>query len=385
MDNIIEKRLNELKVSFTKIADAKNEDLRTFEILEIKMHKLKEMYSEFVNNNKSNLFVFGLDSFRFQGKLIDIEYNDMKRLFLAITNRMYCEYFKLFKIIVDYIKYDCDDKKLLDFINVNDTYPIYKDLEPFKQYDFEIIQNLHELLINLLTSLNNILINKEYDLKLYQTKNNIGLSIDNFVNTFNFNNIMLKEKIVLFITYLEFFHKLHNKYFKRFTTKLQLMYSQITHDIKFEDNDESKKIKNKTMLNDLQDEEVGKNILKELKASINDNAESENGSEFEMIDKLKTSRSISQDYEEVSNKFQSAAVSEILHETLIKEDLNIILKVQETASQISANEDDLSMVTMDSSNGGSVENDANAAKNIEVVKKKRTYKPRKKKETLQEN
>ena len=385
MDNIIEKRLNELKVSFTKIADAKNEDLRTFEILEIKMHKLKEMYSEFVNNNKSNLFVFGLDSFRFQGKLIDIEYNDMKRLFLAITNRMYCEYFKLFKIIVDYIKYDCDDKKLLDFINVNDTYPIYKDLEPFKQYDFEIIQNLHELLINLLTSLNNILINKEHDLKLYQTKNNIGLSIDNFVNTFNFNNIMLKEKIILFITYLEFFHKLHNKYFKRFTTKLQLMYSQITHDIKFEDNDESKKIKNKTMLNDLQDEEVGKNILKELKASINDNAESENGSEFEMMDKLKTPRSISQDCEDISNKFQSTAISEIVHETLIKEDLNIILKVQETASQISANEDDLSMVTMDSSNGGSVENDANATENIEVVKKKRTYKPRKKKETLQEN
>ena len=385
MDNIIEKRLNELKVSFTKIADAKNEDLRTFEILEIKMHKLKEMYSEFVNNNKSNLFVFGLDSFRFQGKLIDIEYNDMKRLFLAITNRMYCEYFKLFKIIVDYIKYDCDDKKLLDFINVNDTYPIYKDLEPFKQYDFEIIQNLHELLINLLTSLNNILINKEHDLKLYQTKNNIGLSIDNFVNTFNFNNIMLKEKIILFITYLEFFHKLHNKYFKRFTTKLQLMYSQITHDIKFEDNDESKKIKNKTMLNDLQDEEVGKNILKELKASINDNAESENGSEFEMMDKLKTPRSISQDCEDISNKFQSTAISEIVHETLIKEDLNIILKVQETASQISANEDDLSMVTMDSSNGGSVETDANAGENIEVVKKKRTYKPRKKKETPQEN
>jgi len=163
------------------------------------------------------------------------------------------------------------------------------------------------------------------------------------------------------------------------------MYSQITHDIKFEDNDESKKIKNKTMLNDLQDEEVGKNILKELKASINDNAESENGSEFEMMDKLKTPRSISQDYEEVLNKFQSAAASEIVYETLIKEDLNIILKVQETASQISANEDELSMVTLDSSNGGSVENDANAAENIEVVKKKRAYKPRKKKETLQEN
>jgi hypothetical protein len=50
------------------------------------MNKLKELYKEFVSNNKNNLFVFGLDSFRFQSKLIDIEYDDMKRLFLAITN-----------------------------------------------------------------------------------------------------------------------------------------------------------------------------------------------------------------------------------------------------------------------------------------------------------
>jgi len=281
MENSIEKRLNELKMSFTKIADTKNEDLRTFSILEIRMNKLKEIYAEFVNNNRNNLFVFGLDSFRFQAKLIDIEYSDMKRLFLAITNRMYCEYFKLFKIIIDYIKENCDNKKLQDFINVNDNYPIYKDLEPFKQYDFEIIQNLHELLISLLSSLNNILINKEYDLKLYQSKNNIGLNIDNFVNTFNFNNIMMREKIILFITYLEFFHKLHNKYFKRFTTKLQLMYSQITHDIKFDDNEESKKTKNMDMLHNLQDEEVGSKILKELRASINDNTESDTGSNSE--------------------------------------------------------------------------------------------------------
>jgi hypothetical protein len=264
-----------------------------------------------------------------------------------------------------------------------------------------------------LSSLNNILINKEYDLKVYQTKNNIGLSIDNFVNTFNFNNVMLKEKIILFITYLEFFHKLHNKYFKRFTTKLQLMYSQITHDIKFEDNDESKKNKNTDMLNALRDEEVGKNILKELKASINDNNEFENGSEFEMIDKLTTPRSISQDYEDVLNKFQSGTIQRVsVHETSAREDANIILEVIENIAQrlenekitapinnslvlnnsnsiITTNEDDLSIVTMESTSGGSNETNSNnsekTAEDSSAVKKKRTYKPRKKKETPQEN
>jgi hypothetical protein len=446
MENTIEKRLIDLKISFIKIVDTKNEDLSTFATLEIRMNKLKDMYAEFVNNNKGNLFVFGLDSFRFQGKLIDIEYSDMKRLFLAITNRMYCEYFKLFKIIIEYIKENSDDKKLQDFIKVNDNYPIYKDLEPFKQYDFEIIQNLHELLISLLTSLNSILINKEYDLKVYQSKNNSGLNIDNFVNTFNFNNIMMREKIILFITYLEFFHKLHNKYFKRFTTKLQLMYGQITHDIKFEDNEEAKKSKNLDMLNTLEDEEVGKKILKELKASINDNTESETGSEFELFDKLGTPKSISMDSEdnyriksgscdslepvqefvienaniriEVTETIEqmqmsleaSAEVEKVVETPVVEEnelrekvvEVEILQEIANESNEIVAstkslsNDDELSVVTMESTSGGSNENTSNHSENasqneekkeeeVAPVKKKRTYKPRKKKETSPEN
>jgi hypothetical protein len=437
-ENTIEKRLIDLKISFIKIVDTKNEDLSTFATLEIRMNKLKDMYAEFVNNNKGNLFVFGLDSFRFQGKLIDIEYSDMKRLFLAITNRMYCEYFKLFKIIIEYIKENCDDKKLQDFIKVNDNYPIYKDLEPFKQYDFEIIQNLHELLISLLTSLNSILINKEYDLKVYQSKNNIGLNIDNFVNTFNFNNIMMREKIILFITYLEFFHKLHNKYFKRFTTKLQLMYGQITHDIKFDDNEEEKKSKNLDMLNTLEDEEVGKKILKELKASINDNTESETGSEFELFDKLGTPKSISMDYEDNHrDKSGSRDSLEPVQEFVI-ENANIRIEVTETIEQMqtsleasaevegsaevekvvetpvveenesrekvveveilqeianesnenaiiksSSNDDELSVVTMESTSGGSNENTSNNSENASQneEKKEEEVAPVKKKRT----
>lgn len=465
MENSIEERLNELKISFSKITDIKNEDLNTFSILEIKMNKLKELYKEFVSNNKNNLFVFGLDSFRFQSKLIDIEYDDMKRLFLAITNRMYCEYFKLLKIIIDYIKESVNDKKLLDFVKVNDNYPVYKDLEPFKQYDFGIIQNLHELLLTLLSSINNILIIKDYDLKMYRTKNNFGLNIDNFVNTFNFNNIVMREKVILFITYLEFFHKLHNKYFKRFTTKLQLMYSQITHDIKFDDNEESKKNKNNDMLNKLEDEEIGGNLLKDLKASINDsNIDSESGSEFEMFENLKTPRSISADYDEIpqttaaivfqkneqltdkreSNDLLDFSPTENKN-NIINDETNIKMEIMEVIAQIqtsieltlpiesfenneekeiveisftseenesrekaiepgveettilvqitnspttSTNDDELSVVTMESLNGtnpsGSEHTNNSEEKKEEevtVVKKKRTYKPRKKKET----
>ena len=99
----MESRLSQLKTDFGDISDIRTQVKNFFEILQLRINKLKLFYSEFIKNNKTELFVFGLDSLHFQCKLIDIEYDDMKRLFLAINNRMYCEYFKLYKIIVAYI------------------------------------------------------------------------------------------------------------------------------------------------------------------------------------------------------------------------------------------------------------------------------------------
>ena len=261
-------RINELKINFTKILDLKNENVKTFDILEAKICKLKDFYSEFVKNNKNNLFIFGLDSFHFQGKLIDIEYEDIQRLYSAITNRIYCEYFKLYKIIVQYILDNIIEQKIIDLVHVNNSYPIYKDLEPFKKYDFEVIQSIHEFIIILLNSINGFLMNKEHDLKRHQLKNNIGLNIDNFVNTFQFNNVILREQLILFITYIEFFHKLHLKYLTRFTTKMHIFFSQITNDIKFEDTSKMNKMKRASILETFDNENMDNDVIIELKNSI---------------------------------------------------------------------------------------------------------------------
>ena len=181
----MENRISKLKTDFNNITTTRSNVKNIFDILQTKIHKLKSMYSEFINNSKTQLFVFGLDSFHFQSKLIDIEYDDMKRLFLAINNRMYCEYFKLYKIIVSYIKDTINDKKLFEFIKVN-IFPVYKDLEPEKEYKFEIIAEIHEHILTLITSIIGNLTNKENEYKIYVDKNQIGLNIDNFVNTYSF-------------------------------------------------------------------------------------------------------------------------------------------------------------------------------------------------------
>ena len=80
-----------LKKVFNDIITTRNSVKNIFDILLIKINKLKSFYLEFIKNKKDELFVFGLDTFHFQSKLIDIEYDGVKRLFLVINNRMYCE------------------------------------------------------------------------------------------------------------------------------------------------------------------------------------------------------------------------------------------------------------------------------------------------------
>lgn len=270
-------RLTQLKTDFVKFIDLKQDNVHTLTVLDGRIKKIKQIYSEFIQTNREHLFIFTLDSFYFQSKLIDIEYEDILRVFHSITNRMYCDYYKLFKIIIDYVFQNIPDKKLIELIHVNDHFPVYKDLEPFKQYDFQHIQHLHEVLLVILTYLYGHITNKEHDLKIYQTKNKIGLNIDSFVNTLNFNNTVMKEKINLFVTYIEFFHKLHTKYFRRFTTKTQLLLSQINNDIKL-DNPMEAHNKKKEIINEFVENNIDKDILRELRNSISDDSSSSSGS-----------------------------------------------------------------------------------------------------------
>ena len=64
---------------------------------------------------------------------------------------MYGSLYKLFYLIKVYInKTFSTNKKICDIVNVDTDYPIYKDLEPYKDYDFEIIVRIHEKIIEII-------------------------------------------------------------------------------------------------------------------------------------------------------------------------------------------------------------------------------------------
>ncbi len=265
----MENRISKLKVDFNNITSIRNNVKGVFDILQLRINKLKLFYSEFIKNNKNKLFVFGLDSFHFQSKLIDVEYDDMKRLFLAINNRMYCEYFKLYKIITEYIYENINDKKITEIIKVN-NFPVYKDLEPFKEYSFETTTEIHENILVIVNSIISNLNTRENELNIHRGKQAIGLNIDNFITTYNFELTVMKEKISMFLTYIEFFHKLHTKHLKRFSNKIQLMYTHISTDIKFDETIELNKDKKKEIIEDLTGEQT---LTNEIKLNIEEHGQ----------------------------------------------------------------------------------------------------------------
>jgi hypothetical protein len=83
----------------------------------------------------------------------------------------------------------------------------------------------------------------------------------------------------LFITYIEFFHKMHNKYLSRFTTKIQLMLSQVNYDIKFDGNkhnNTSKQINKQVLKTIKKDIPYGdRELIKEIRHTITDEESSD--------------------------------------------------------------------------------------------------------------
>jgi len=271
-------KFNELKSTFNGIKNIREEINNIFANLEQRVLKLKELYKDFIDHNTTTLFIFGLDSFYFQNKLIDIEFSDMKKFYDLIMNRMYCEYYKLYKIILDYCYNNLsDDSKFIDSIRSKTEYPVYKDLEPYKRYDFLLIDELHEDITNTLIASNNYLINKKNILESYRLRSNVGLNINNFVSTYEFEVTTIDSQIALFCSYVDFFHELHLKYLKRFITKIQILYGQVNHDIKFDEVSLNKKSDKKKYMNEMKNE-LDKKTMRAIRSSIQIDKEKEDGS-----------------------------------------------------------------------------------------------------------
>ena len=218
----IEKKFEEIK---SIRAFIKN----TFKTLTEKHIEIKAQYKTYIDANRKCEY---LDSFYFQIKLLDYDYDTTNKLYNYIDNRIYCDYYKLFVIIYNFFKLNFKTEKS-EMILKNTKYPIYKDLEPYKIYDFDTINDIHQDIIRLIEYINKIIQQNEDEIKTHQSRLSSGINIDNYIHNLEYHNNIIVNNVNLYKKYLSAYHTYHLSFLSNLNSKLNCIHEQLDNDINF--------------------------------------------------------------------------------------------------------------------------------------------------------
>jgi len=221
--------IEKLRTNFDNIMILKHEIVKIKHMVAEKLKHLKAIYNELLKSNTKKIFLFCLDSFYFQYKTFAIELDNIDRFRVLMNNRMYCDYYKLYNIILANIKDNFTEIRIHD--NEVKSFPPYKDLEPFQEYKLEDIKDIHSNILVLINKLYLQSVEKKYNIDHYNEKHHIGFSISNFINTLEFENRLLSEQTSLYINYVSFFHISQKKQLQRLFSKMNEFYKEVDDNI----------------------------------------------------------------------------------------------------------------------------------------------------------
>jgi len=192
-----------------------------------KLEQLKHIYADMVKmNNNKKIFLICLESFHFQYKLLNVELDNLERIYLLLTNRAYydysCTYGLLHKLYEEYGI----------VVPTKQAHQPYKDLEPFAEYELEEIYLVHDNAVELLDGLKARFAENSDIITTYKTKLLTGIHILSFVKTLEYDNNVLHDRIQLYDSYFQFYYDSQFKYFSGLLAKLKTFMAQIDSEIR---------------------------------------------------------------------------------------------------------------------------------------------------------
>jgi hypothetical protein len=110
-------------------------------------------------------------------------------------------------------------------------YPVYKDLEPFYEYKSSHIIDIHADILKLVNFLYTHYSGKENTINAYNQNTKVGMSINSFMQTLEYENTLLREQIGLYVSYITFFHSSHTGYLTKLSLKIQGFQKEIEEEI----------------------------------------------------------------------------------------------------------------------------------------------------------
>tara|TARA_R110001592_G_scaffold59056_4_gene179021 strand:+ start:4962 stop:5825 length:864 start_codon:yes stop_codon:yes gene_type:complete len=218
---------------FIEIEDYKNDIFRIISEIEGKCDSLENIYKEYLKQaTKTKDYLMSLDTLFFQLNLTKKDINNYSELFSLFIYQMYGQYYKFYKKILHNLE-NLDKTELFKDFVYGKNFTSYTDLN-FKEYSFDEIRSIHNLIVSIMTCISNYIEKQKYEIEDDDIRVNKGVSIDTLVfEKRRFNDILMNENR-LFHSIMKKFYDYQKKIMKRIMLKLKLLYFQIDTDIQFE-------------------------------------------------------------------------------------------------------------------------------------------------------
>jgi hypothetical protein len=223
--------IENLQTEFKQINELYDEIQLMRTKIQERLIEVKKIYNDLIKHNNKKIFMFCLDTFYFQYKVLNIEIDNINRFISLINNRMYGDYYKLHTIMTTQSsQYIVDNSGNSEIVYKTIVYNPYRELEPFHEYLITDIQSIHQDIIQIINIIYAFYSKKDADIQNYSI-HQIGLSIDSFIHTLKYENKLVDEQIQLYINYVSFFHKMQLEYLSKLLNKIQQFYSELEEDM----------------------------------------------------------------------------------------------------------------------------------------------------------
>ena len=223
---------NAIELDFQKIISNKSKcDEYTTQIDEL-IEKINVKYNLLIANIKDNKNIeipiyLGIDSLNFQNKLYLLKFENIKKFYNRIFNRIYGDYYKIHKLIKKYIT----TNTTIPPIDI--TFTQYKDLDQDKCYNFDEVIKIQNTINQYIQSLYDIINKKNITIEPFINSNNAGYAVKYYISEENTNINIYTNKCLLFINYLTTFNTYHNNYILDYLLQCRFLITTIKNDVNF--------------------------------------------------------------------------------------------------------------------------------------------------------
>jgi hypothetical protein len=211
--------IESLRTNFSEIVGVYSELIDKRDAVAEKVAGLKERYNDLVKKNAQPMFLFCLESLFFQYKILNLEMENYQKSASLIQNRIYGDYYKLYNMMTIQCKENNIDISN-SYTSSETAFPLYKDIDPFFKYRIEDVVMVHDKILEIVGIMDDLSTKKTENIRHHRENVDVGFSLRIFLQTLEYENILIKGQIRLHVDYIQFYHSSQRTYLEKLVKKI---------------------------------------------------------------------------------------------------------------------------------------------------------------------